>query len=235
MEKILEATNIWKSFRKDDKNRIEVLKGVSLEIYRGEFFCLMGPSGVGKTTLLHILGTLDKPDSGRVLYSLDGQQIEIQNKNNDELAKLRNQKIGFVFQFHHLLPEFTALENVALPLIIAGEKEKVALAKAKELLGTVGFNQRLDNKPAELSGGEQQRVAFARALINRPEIVFADEPTGNLDSKNTEQILDLITRLRKEFFITFVVATHSTKVASAAQRIARMKDGIIFEIALNEV
>ena len=235
MERILEAKNIWKSFQKDGKNKIEVLKGVSLEVFRGEFFCLMGPSGVGKTTLLHILGTPDKPDKGSVRYFLDGKEIETQNKSNDELAKLRNQKIGFVFQFHHLLPEFTALENVALPLIIAGEKEKVALAKAKDLLATVGFEQRFENKPAELSGGEQQRVAFARALINRPEIVFADEPTGNLDSKNTEQILDLISRLRKEFSITFVVATHSSKVASAAERIARMKDGVIFEISTNEV
>jgi lipoprotein-releasing system ATP-binding protein len=235
MERILEAKNIWKSFQKDGKNKIEVLQGVSLEVFRGEFFCLMGPSGVGKTTLLHILGTLDKPDKGSVRYFLDGKEIETQNKSNDELAKLRNQKIGFVFQFHHLLPEFTALENVALPLIIAGEKEKVALAKAKELLTTVGFEQRFENKPAELSGGEQQRVAFARALINRPEIVFADEPTGNLDSRNTEQILDLISRLRKEFSITFVVATHSSKVASAAERIARMKDGVIFEISTNEV
>lgn len=229
MEKILEARGIWKSYWKDNSNKIEVLKGIELDIYRGEFLCLMGPSGVGKTTLLHILGTLDKPDSGKVIYFIDGQALETHNKSNDEIARLRNRKIGFVFQFHHLLPEFTALENVALPLLISGEKQKTAFEKARELLHLVGISNRFENKPLELSGGEQQRVAIARALINQPEIVFADEPTGNLDSSNTEQILKLISKMRYKFNISFVVATHSSKVASTADRIAKMKDGVIDE------
>ncbi|MCX7908431.1 MAG: ABC transporter ATP-binding protein [Ignavibacteria bacterium] len=231
MGKILEAVGITKSFEKDNKGKIQVLKGIDLSVWKGEYLCIMGPSGVGKTTLLYVLSSLDKPDQGKVIYYFDGTTIEIQNKTNDELARIRNKKIGFVFQFHHLLPEFTALENVALPLIIGGNSEKAALNRAKEMLSKFDLQERLNNKPSELSGGEQQRVAIARAIINNPDIVFADEPTGNLDTINAKVVLDLMVSLQKEYGITFVVATHSNEVASFADRIAYMKDGNIVEIS----
>lgn len=230
MDVIVEARGIKKSFEKDKKGRVEVLRGVDLDIFRSEYLCIMGPSGVGKTTLLYVLSSLDRPDEGIIRYYLNGSQIEIQNKRNDELARLRNKNIGFVFQFHHLLPEFTALENVALPAIIAGEKEKNALDRAKQFLERLGLSERMDNKPAELSGGEQQRVAIARAIINHPEIVFADEPTGNLDTNTASSVLELMFSLQKELGITFVVATHSEEVASFGKRIAFMKDGKIVDI-----
>ncbi|MGB9771752.1 MAG: ABC transporter ATP-binding protein [Candidatus Kapaibacteriota bacterium] len=234
MKVIIEARGIKKSYQKDKKGSIEVLRGVDLDVFRGEYLCIMGPSGVGKTTLLYVLSSLDKPDEGSVCYYLNGESIAIQNKTNDELARIRNKKIGFVFQFHHLLPEFTALENVALPSIIGGEKEKSAFAKAKELLQRLGLDDRLNNKPAELSGGEQQRIAIARALINRPEIVFADEPTGNLDTNTAKSVLELLYSLQKEMGATFVVATHSNEVASYGNRIAIMKDGKIVGIMKKE-
>lgn len=230
MKVILEAQGIRKSYFKEKGNKVEVLKGIDLKVYQGEYLCIMGPSGVGKTTLLYVLSSLDKPDSGTVLYFLNGNTIEVQNKTNDELARLRNKNIGFVFQFHHLLPEFTALENVALPLIIGGLREKQALKKAQELLEKLELGERINNKPSELSGGEQQRVAIARAIITNPEIIFADEPTGNLDTANAKVVLDLLLSLKREFGLTFIVATHSDSVASFADRIAFMKDGKIVQI-----
>ncbi|MEJ5285975.1 MAG: Lipoprotein-releasing system ATP-binding protein LolD [Candidatus Kapaibacterium sp.] len=230
MDIIIEAKGLKKTFEKDKKGKVEVIRGVDLNVVRGEYLCIMGPSGVGKTTLLYILSSLDKPDEGSVLYFINGTSFEIFNKTNDELARLRNQKIGFIFQFHHLLPEFTAIENVALPAIIGGVKEKVAFTKAKQLLIDLGLEGQINNKPSELSGGEQQRVAIARALINNPEIVFADEPTGNLDTNTARTVLNLMASFQKKLGITFIVATHSNEVANYGDRIAFMKDGKIVEI-----
>ncbi len=230
MKPILIAKNIKKSFLKDKTVRTEVLKGIDLEIRRGEFFALMGPSGVGKTTLLYVISSLDKPDEGEVSYFLNGSEFQIEQQSIDELARIRNRHIGFVFQFHHLLPEFTSLENVAMPLLIRGVRFATAFERAKDLLARVGLQERFDHKPSELSGGEQQRVAIARALINEPDIVFADEPTGNLDTKTAESFLNLLFNLKKQYNLTFVVATHSNEIAALADRIAKMKDGIIDEI-----
>lgn len=234
MNAIIVAEGIKKSYEKDKKNKVEVLKGIDLKVYKGEYLCIMGPSGVGKTTLLYVLSSLDKADEGKVVYFLNGTAIEIQKKSNDELSRLRNSKIGFVFQFHHLLPEFTALENVALPLIIGRTPEKIAMKKAKELLEKLNLSERINNKPSELSGGEQQRVAIARAIINNPEIIFADEPTGNLDTSTAKEVLDLMLSLQINKGITFVIATHSDEVASFASRIAFMKDGKIVEVKVRE-
>jgi ABC-type lipoprotein export system ATPase subunit len=230
MNIIIKASNIWKSYEKDKKGKVEVLQGIDLEVFQGEYLCIMGPSGVGKTTLLYILSSLDKPDSGKVHYFLNGESFEIEARSNDELAKFRNKAIGFVFQFHHLLPEFNALENVALPLIIGGMKEKPAFSKAMELLEKFGLADKWKNKPSELSGGEQQRVAIARAIANNPQVIFADEPTGNLDTNTSRAVLEQMKSLQTELGITFVVATHSNEVASNADRIAFMKDGKIVEI-----
>ncbi len=227
---IIEAKGIKKTYKSDKKEKVEVLKGVDIAIEKGELLCIMGPSGVGKTTLLYILSTLELPDQGKVLYNLNGEIFEVQKKSNDELALLRNKKIGFVFQFHHLLPEFSAIENVALPLLIGGINEKEAKIKAKKLLTDLELGHRLDSRASELSGGEQQRVAIARAIINNPDVVFADEPTGNLDTNSTKNVLELIINLQKQLGITFVIATHSNEVASIADRIAHMIDGKIVEI-----
>lgn len=203
---------------------MKVLKGVDLVIKKAELISIVGSSGAGKSTLLHIIGTLDKPDSG-TLY--------IQNKNpfllkDKALAKYRNEKIGFVFQFHHLLPEFTALENVAIPKLIQGySKKKEAYDKAALLLCKLGLENRLQHKPSHLSGGEQQRVAVARALINDPLLVLADEPTGNLDSDNAEQLHQLFLTLRNEGKQTFVIVTHNRQLAEMSDRILTMKDGKI--------
>ncbi len=230
MELILIAKDVKKSYLKDKIVRTEVLKGINLEIRRGEFLALMGPSGVGKTTLLYVISSLDKPDEGKVAYYLDGNEFDIERQSSDELARIRNRHIGFVFQFHHLLPEFTAVENVAMPLLIRGVRVATAFEEAKNMLRQVGLEGRFEHKPSELSGGEQQRVAIARALINNPDIVFADEPTGNLDTKTAESFLNLLFSLKKQYNLTFVVATHSADVAHLADRIARMKDGVIDEI-----
>ncbi|MCX7879743.1 MAG: ABC transporter ATP-binding protein [Ignavibacteria bacterium] len=230
MEKIVVAKGIKKSYIKNKSIRTVVLKGIDLEIYRGEILCIMGPSGVGKSTLLYVLSSLEEPDEGVVTYYLNEEIYEIHKQKPDEIANLRNRKIGFVFQFHYLLPEFDALENVAMPLIIRGIKSKEAQKQAKEMLGIVGLNNRLNHRPYELSGGEQQRVAIARALVTHPAIVFADEPTGNLDTNSAKTFLDLIVDLKEKFRTTFVIATHSLEVASYATRIAKMKDGLIVEI-----
>jgi len=226
---VLKAENIFKSYKTKTGAVIEVLKGANLEIRKGEFVTIVGPSGVGKSTLLHILGTLDKPDSGNLFFNFGDTEKNIKTLKSNTIAEIRNSEIGFVFQFHHLLPEFSAIENVMMPALIAGKSRSEAKKSAELLLETVGVAQRKTNKPSELSGGEQQRIAIARALINKPSIVFADEPTGNLDSKNSDAILKLISQLREEFSLTFVVATHSSQIAASGDRLIKMKDGTTFE------
>ena len=200
---------------------MEVLKGVDIAINSGEIVSIVGPSGSGKSTLLHILGTLDKPDRGEV--SLNNENIS--RLQGDKLAGFRNRHIGFVFQFHHLLPEFSALENVCIPGWLASKSKNGVKQRAEELLRILGLSQRLDNKPNQLSGGEQQRVAVARALINKPDIVFADEPTGNLDTANAKELHQLFFDLRKEFNQTFLIVTHNEELAQLSDRTLTMKDG----------
>ncbi len=214
------AENIFKKI-----GDTEILKGISIAVQASEVVSLVGPSGAGKTTLLNILGTLDKPTSGKVI--IDSENIV--KMNEKKLAAFRNKNIGFVFQFHHLLPEFTALENVYIPALISGEKQKTAEEKAKELLNRMGLSHRFYHQPSELSGGEQQRVAVARALINKPKVIFADEPTGNLDSHNAEALHHLFFELRKEYLQTFVIVTHNEHLAAMADRVIRVADGEIVE------
>ncbi len=228
MDDIIIAKNIRKTFIKDKNIKIEVLKGIDLSVKRGDFLALLGPSGAGKTTLLYVLSSLDLPDDGTVEYNFGGEKFELRSLSSEKLAKIRNRHIGFVFQFHHLLPEFTALENVAIPLLIRNENTSKAFELAKEMLIKVGLGERLNHKPTELSGGEQQRVAIARALVTKPDIVFADEPTGNLDTATTQKFLDLLKSLKKEITTTLIVATHSNEVAQTADRIIQIKDGKIF-------
>jgi lipoprotein-releasing system ATP-binding protein len=216
--RMLTATGIEKFYGK-----LHVLKGVDISIEKGEIVSIVGSSGAGKSTLLHILGTLDSPDKGQVV--LNGQRID--KLNGKALAKFRNTHIGFIFQFHHLLPEFTALENVCIPGWIAGKKKKETQEKAAELLKTLGLGERLQNKPHQLSGGEQQRVAVARALINNPDIVMADEPTGNLDSENGRELHRLFIELRDKFQQSFLIVTHNEELAQMSDRIVHMKDGKI--------
>jgi lipoprotein-releasing system ATP-binding protein len=215
---MLTGKNIHKQYA-----TVEVLKGVDLEINKGEVVAIVGPSGSGKSTLLHILGTLDKADKGDV--SINNSRIS--SLSGNKLASFRNKHIGFVFQFHHLLPEFTALENVCIPGWLAGKKRKEVEEKAKELLVLLGLKERMQNKPNEMSGGEQQRVAVARALINSPEIIFADEPTGNLDSANAKELHQLFFELREKFNQTFLIVTHNEELAKLSDRILYMKDGKI--------
>ncbi len=215
---MLSAKNIQKKY-----GQLQVLKGVDIDIKKGEIVSIVGSSGAGKSTLLHILGTLDTAGAGEII--LNNQRID--KLSGKKLAAFRNKEIGFVFQFHHLLPEFTALENVCIPGWIAGGKKKEILAKAEELLKTLGLSNRLENKPQQLSGGEQQRVAVARALINNPSIVMADEPTGNLDSKNAKELHELFIDLRKQFNQTFLIVTHNEELAQMSDRIVHMKDGKI--------
>jgi lipoprotein-releasing system ATP-binding protein len=215
---MLSGKNIYKTY-----GSLEVLRGVSIEIEKGEVVSIVGSSGAGKSTLLHILGTLDKADMGSV--SLNG--IEIQSLSSKKLADFRNKQIGFIFQFHHLLPEFSALENVCIPGWLAGRKKKEVEAKARELLEILGLQERLENKPNQLSGGEQQRVAVARALINNPSVVFADEPTGNLDSANAKELHQLFFELRNKFNQTFLIVTHNEELAQLGDRMLHMKDGKI--------
>jgi lipoprotein-releasing system ATP-binding protein len=202
-------------------DRLEVLKGVSLDIWRGEMIAIVGASGVGKSTLLHILGTLERPDSGQVMY----ENNDIFAYDDDTLASFRNQSIGFVFQFHHLLPEFDALENVMMPALIRGLKAKEAKRLAHEVLIRVGLEKRSNHKTGELSGGEQQRVAVARALILRPAILLADEPTGNLDPRTSETVHDLLMSLNREDGITAVIVTHNMKLAEKLSRRITLMDG----------
>jgi len=205
--------------------KLQVLKGVDISIGAGEIVSIVGSSGAGKSTLLHILGTLDKPDKGVV--TLNNQRID--QLTGNALANFRNKNIGFIFQFHHLLPEFTALENVCIPGWIAGDKKKDTASRAKKLLDTLGLSNRLENKPHQLSGGEQQRVAVARALINHPSIVMADEPTGNLDSENGRELHQLFISLRNQFNQSFLIVTHNEELAQMSDRIVQMKDGFIID------
>ena len=215
---MLTAKNIYKNY-----GTLQVLNGVDLSVNKGEIVSIVGSSGAGKSTLLHILGTLDTPDSGEV-YLSDQRMDHLKGK---ALARFRNLHIGFVFQFHHLLPEFSALENVCIPGWIAGKKKKDVQERATELLQTLQLGDRMENKPQQLSGGEQQRVAVARALINNPQIIFADEPTGNLDSKNAGQMHELFVQLRTQFNQTFLIVTHNEDLAAVSDRTIHMKDGKI--------
>lgn len=215
---MLRGKNIHKKY-----GTVEVLRGVDIEIQKGEIVSIVGSSGAGKSTLLHILGTLDKADRGDV--SLDTTMISA--LTGKKLASFRNKHIGFVFQFHHLLPEFTALENVCIPGWLAKRKKAEVEGKAKELLEILGLKDRLENKPNEMSGGEQQRVAVARALINNPSVIFADEPTGNLDSANARELHQLFFDLRKQFNQTFLIVTHNEELATLSDRVLHMKDGKI--------
>jgi lipoprotein-releasing system ATP-binding protein len=221
---MLKAVNLFKSYQTEKKVKLDILKSVSLEIEPEKISVIIGASGAGKSTLLHLLGGLDRPDSGEVTFN----DNNIFSLSDDKLAKFRNRNIGFVFQFHHLLPEFTALENTAIPQMINGVSLAKASAKAKEILEVVGLSERLNHKPAELSGGEQQRVAVARALANNPSIIFADEPTGNLDSTNSESIHELIVELRDKFKKTFVIVTHNAALVNLADKVFEIKDGRIF-------
>ncbi len=216
MEKLIEAEGLTKSY-----GALQVLKGVDLSINKGEVVSIVGASGAGKTTLLQIAGTLDKPDNGKLLIN----NTDVFALGDKKLSAFRNKNIGFVFQFHHLLPEFTAIENVCIPAFIAKTSKKEAETRAKELLGMLGLSQRLDHKPAELSGGEQQRVAVARALVNNPAVVFADEPSGNLDSANAKDLHQLFFTLREQLNQTFVIVTHNEELANMADRKLVMRDG----------
>ncbi|MFC2111306.1 ABC transporter ATP-binding protein [Bacteroidota bacterium] len=215
---MIKAENIQKSY-----NSLKVLKGISLEIKKSEIVSIVGASGAGKTTLLHILGTLDRADNGDIII---GKNV-INKLSDKKLAEFRNKQIGFVFQFHHLLPEFTALENVCIPAFISGLSRRQAEKKAKELFEFLNLTERMHHKPSELSGGEQQRVAVARALINNPAIVLADEPSGNLDSVHAKELHDLFFSLRDKYKQTFVIVTHNDELANMADRKLTIKDGVI--------
>jgi len=215
---MIKITDIEKSY-----GTLKVLKGINLEIQKSEITSIVGASGAGKSTLLHLIGTLDKPDQGEILI----EDISIFKLNDMQLSAYRNKNIGFVFQFHHLLPEFTALENVALPSLISGESRRVALQKAKELLHFLKLEDRLQHKPSQLSGGEQQRVAVARALINNPQLILADEPSGNLDSENAKKLHQLFFDLRDSFKQTFIIVTHNEELAELSDRKIVLKDGVV--------
>lgn len=215
---MIKIEGITKSF-----GGLQILKGIDLEIQKGEIVSIVGPSGAGKTTLLQIIGTLDKPDSGKVLY--DG--VDVIGMNDTDISAFRNNNIGFVFQFHQLLPEFTALENVMIPAFIKGVKSREAEKRAKELLKFMGLSNRETHKPSELSGGEKQRVAVARALMNNPEVILADEPSGSLDSKNKEELHKIFFLLREQFGQTFVIVTHDEGLSGITDRTIFMKDGRI--------
>jgi lipoprotein-releasing system ATP-binding protein len=215
--KLLVAKDIWKQY-----GTVPVLKGVSLELSKGELVSIVGPSGAGKSTLLYIVSSLEKADKGQVFY----EAVALDQLNNQQLAHFRNTRIGFVFQFHHLLPEFTAIENIAIPGWIGKQDKKTVAKKALELLDYLGLADKQDKKPHQLSGGEQQRIAVARALINQPAIIFADEPTGNLDSENAHAMHELFLRLKKEMNQSFLIVTHNEALAALSDRTLTMKDGL---------
>ncbi len=217
---MVKAENIRKSF-----GQVRVLNGIDLEVPQGKIVSIVGASGAGKTTLLQILGTLSNPDSGEIY--IHGQKISAFSEN--QLAAFRNRELGFVFQFHHLLPEFTALENVCLPAFIAGTSRSDSEKQARDLLDYLGLSDRMSHKPSQMSGGEKQRVAVARALINKPKVIMADEPSGNLDSQNRDELHDLFFQLRNDFGHTFIIVTHDDSFADRSDRIIHIKDGVIVE------
>ena len=217
---MIEIQHINKSY-----GSLQVLRDINAKIDRSEIVGIVGPSGAGKSTLLQIAGTLDRPDSGTITY--DG--VDVSTLSERRLAAFRNKNIGFVFQFHQLLPEFTALENVAIPALIKGDNRKDAFARARQLIDFLGLSERTDHKPAELSGGEKQRISVARALMNQPDVIFADEPSGSLDSKNKQDLHQLFFDLREELHQTFVIVTHDETLAANCDRILHMRDGVIVE------
>jgi lipoprotein-releasing system ATP-binding protein len=224
MSSLLEVKDLYKSYGSGPA-KVEVLKGIDLTVEAGDTVALVGPSGAGKSTLLHVMGTIDRPTAGSVLF--DGK--EIFNLSDQPLAAFRNRSIGFVFQFHHLLPEFTAMENVMMPLLIGGEKKSVAQERAQGLLDDVGLAHRMSHRPGELSGGEQQRVAIARALVREPRLLLADEPTGNLDRRTSEEVHALLYSIQQRTGISLVIVTHNEHLAAGMGRTIRFVDGKIVE------
>ena len=223
IETLIRVVDVHKSYY-DGESELPVLQGINLEIYMSELLAIVGASGVGKSTLLHIIGTLDKPTAGNVLYD----EQDIFARSDTELARFRNKEIGFVFQFHHLLPEFTALENVAMGALIASSNNKTVYKEAESLLDYVGLSERLSHYPSQLSGGERQRVAIARSLINQPKVVLADEPTGNLDRRSSEAVLELLWDLNSKAGQTFVIVTHNQELAEQVDRVIQLVDGKVF-------
>lgn len=226
MPPLLDVRDLRKSYPTGSGKRLDVLQGVSFQVEAGEVVAIVGESGTGKSTLLHLLGALDRPDSGTVLFKGE----DIFKKNDEELAVFRNREIGFVFQFHHLLPEFTAFENVAMPALIQNRRMSDVRERVMELLRAVGVEARADHRPAALSGGEQQRVAVARALMNRPGLVLADEPTGNLDTRTAESLHEELLRLSREYDQTFIIVTHNPVLAAMADRVLQLEIGRIVEL-----
>ncbi|TGU70076.1 MULTISPECIES: ABC transporter ATP-binding protein [Geomonas] len=226
MSNLLEVRGLFKSYGGNGAT-VEVLKGIDLDVAAGDTIALVGPSGAGKSTLLHVMGTIDRPTSGEVLF--EGERIF--NLSDQPLAAFRNRSIGFVFQFHHLLPEFSALENVMMPLLIGGERRSRAEGRALELLKGVGLSHRVTHRPGELSGGEQQRVAIARALVREPKLLLADEPTGNLDMKTSEEVHALLYEIQRQTGIALVIVTHNEQLAAGMARTIRMVDGKVVESA----
>jgi len=222
MSSLLEVRNLYKSYGNGDA-KVEVVKGIDLTVEAGDTVALVGPSGAGKSTLLHIMGTIDRPSRGEVLF--DGKDIFA--LSDQPLAAFRNRSIGFVFQFHHLLPEFTALENVMMPLLIGGTKKSLAEERSRSLLDDVGLSHRITHRPGELSGGEQQRVAIARALVRSPRLLLADEPTGNLDMKTSEEVHALLYSIQRQTGISLVIVTHNERLAAGMGRTVRIVDGRI--------
>ena len=223
IETLIRVVDVHKSYY-DGESELPVLQGINLEIYMSELLAIVGASGVGKSTLLHIIGTLDKPTAGNVLYD----EQDIFARSDTELARFRNKEIGFVFQFHHLLPEFTALENVAMGALITSSNHKTVYKEAESLLDYVGLSERLSHYPSQLSGGERQRVAIARSLINQPKVVLADEPTGNLDRRSSEAVLELLWDLNSKAGQTFVIVTHNQELAEQVDRVIQLVDGKVF-------
>jgi putative ABC transport system ATP-binding protein len=224
MDKVIELKNVEKEYDLESC-KLQVLKSINLGIKRSEMVSIMGPSGSGKSTMLHMLGCLDRPTRGKVI--IDG--IDVSKLNDDDLAKIRREKIGFIFQFFYLLPSLTALRNVELPMTFLGYDSKTKEKRAKELLNMVGLEGRINHRPSQLSGGESQRVAIARSLANNPQIILADEPTGNLDSKSGKEVMDILKKLNKENKVTFIIVTHDPLIAKQTDRVIRLKDGKIID------